>query len=283
MPRPQAAGDALSRDVEYEGRDFVRIADLLCRLSGIRMPDSNEALVFSRLARRVRNAGFGRFEDYIDHVSRAENREECAEMVAALTTNTTRFFREDYHYDILARDLVPRLADTARGGGRVRLWSAGCSSGEEVYSLAAVILAHFPDAGEHDLRILATDINRAVLDVAARGVYPSASRDAVPPTYRVFADDALERDLAVRPELKALVTFRYMNFVEPWPVRGPFDAIFCRNVMIYMEEDTQQKVWAALAKVMRPGGYLFIGHSERIGPEFRDRFELVGKTTFRRI
>ena len=97
MPRPQAAGDALSRDVEYEGRDFVRIADLLCRLSGIRMPASNEALVFSRLARRVRTAGFGRFEDYIDHVSRAENRDECSEMVAALTTNTTRFFREDYH------------------------------------------------------------------------------------------------------------------------------------------------------------------------------------------
>lgn len=283
MPRPQAAGDALSRDVEYEGRDFVRIADLLCRLSGIRMPASNEALVFSRLARRVRTAGFGRFEDYIDHVSRAENRDECSEMVAALTTNTTRFFREDYHYDILARDVVPRLADTARSGGRVRLWSAGCSSGEEVYSLAAVILAHFPDAAEHDLRILATDINSAVLDVAARGVYPSASRDAVPSAYRVFADNAVEGDLAVRPDLKALITFRYMNFVEPWPVRGPFDAIFCRNVMIYMEEDTQQKVWAALAEVMRPGGYLFIGHSERIGPEFRDRFELVGKTTFRRI
>ena len=277
-------GAVLTEDLDYGTRDFERITEMLHRISGIRMPPSNEALVFSRLSRRVRGLGLNRFADYVAHVESPSHQAERDAMVSALTTNTTRFFREDYHYDTLASEVLPRLIDAARAGGRVRLWSAACSSGEEAFSMAAVLLREFPDAARHDVRILATDICREALAAAEKAEYPEASAESVPNSLmeRMFEPAGPER-LRIRRELRDLVTVRYMNFMEPWPVSGPFDAIFCRNVMIYMEDQTQAMVWASLASVMPPGGYLFIGHSERIGPEFKDQLQLVGKTTFRRL
>ena len=273
-------------DVEYTPADFQRITVMLADIAGIRMPPSNEALVFSRLAKRVRAMGLARFGDYISLVAQAEHRDERDAMVEALTTNTTRFFRESYHFDTFAEEVMPQLTEDARNGRRVRIWSAACSSGEEPYSAAAVLLATFPDAATHDVKILATDINRNVLSIAETGVYPEAVMDSVPSAYASGLFDPVPVEpgrVRIRSELRSLVTFRYMNFMEPWPVRGPFDAIFCRNAVIYMEEETQERIWSGLSSVLRPGGYLFIGHSERIGPEFKDRLELCGKTTFRRI
>lgn len=277
-------GFPIAQDVAYAPADFERISKILYEVSGIRMPPTNEALVFSRLSRRVRELGLKRFADYVDHIEGPANRDERTAMVEALTTNTTRFFREDYHFATLADDLLSDLAANARGGARVRLWSAACSTGEEPYSVAATVLRHFPDAVNHDFRILATDINRQVLARAERGEYPSVCAEGIAAdTARLMFEPAGPGMLRVREPLRSLVSFRYMNFMEPWPVRGPFSAIFCRNVMIYMEDATQARVWAGLASVLAPGGYLFIGHSERIGAEFKDQLQLVGKTTFRRI
>jgi len=273
-------------ELDYSTQDFGRIAAIVKAVAGIRMPESNQALVYSRLARRIRDQGFERFSDYIDRIETGPDAAECTAMVEALTTNTTRFFREDYHYDTFVRELLPDLAEHAAAGGRVRLWSAACSSGEEAYSLAAVVLKHFPEAPRHDFRILATDISGAVLDTAKAGLYPSASAASVPDDLaRIMFEPqkTTSGDLSIRPDLRDMISFRYMNLMDPWPVRGPFAAVYCRNVMIYMEEQTQARVWAALAEVIPQGGYLFIGHSERIGPEFRDRYELTGKTTFRRL
>ncbi|GHF48933.1 CheR family methyltransferase [Seohaeicola zhoushanensis] len=165
----------------------------------------------------------------------------------------------------------------------MRLWSAGCSTGEEAYSIAAVVLKHFAEAGRHDLRILATDISRRVLAVAERAEYPADRAEAITPELAALMFERGGEKLRIRPALRELVSFRYMNFMEPWPVTGPFDAIFCRNVMIYMEDDVQARVWAGLASVLAPGGTLFTGHSERIGPELKGSLQMVGKTTFRRV
>ena len=278
------SGPEQMRDVEYTQRDFQRITEILKAMSGIRMPDSNEALVYSRLAKRVRSLGLSKFTDYIALIEHTGNKDEQEFFITALTTNTTRFFREEYHFETFATELLPGLADAAMRGERVRLWSAACSSGEEPYTLAAVVMKHRPEVRTKDFKILATDINREVLSNAARGVYPASVLDKLEDGYEdVMFDRDGSGSVSVRQPLKDLITFRYMNFMDPWPVRGPFAAIFCRNVMIYMDDVTQARVWAGLSSVLKPGGYLFIGHSERIGPDFKDVLQLVGKTTFRRL
>lgn len=276
----------LTQDVGYTPADFRRIADFLKRATGIKMPDSNDALVYSRLAKRVRAQKLNCFSDYVDLIGQSAHADECEAMISALTTNTTRFFRESYHFDTFVTDMLPDIVTRAEQGERVRLWSAGCSSGEEPFTLAAVLLKHFPEVAKYDVKILATDINRDVLACGERGVYRTNPSQPIAPDYAAFMFDPRPDDpdtLAVRDDLKSLVTFRYMNFVDPWPVRGPFATIFCRNVMIYMDEATQMRVWAGLADVLCPGGYLFIGHSERIGPDLHHRLKLVSQTTFQRI
>ncbi|QFS83204.1 Chemotaxis protein methyltransferase [Roseivivax sp. THAF40] len=277
----------LSQDIstDLDADTFARIAGVLHEISGIRLEEANGSLVVSRLAKRLRKLGLQSFREYSALVSNPTARSERYEMVLALTTNTTRFFREPGHFKIFSNDLLPRLAKRARAGGRVRIWSAGCASGEEAWCLAALTLKAFPDAAQYDLRILATDIDRGVLAAAEKGIYAARSAAAVPPdmTATMFAPASDGTDqVSIRNELRALVTFRYLNFVEPWPVSGPFDAIFCRNVAIYMDEKTQANLWQGLEAVLDPDGYLFLGHSERLGPGFESRLELFDKTSFRR-
>ncbi|MFD2854822.1 CheR family methyltransferase [Seohaeicola zhoushanensis] len=282
MLQADLPGGPIGRDIDYGTADFQRITEILHEVSGIRMPPTNEALVFSRLSRRVRELGMSRFCDYVDHVQAARNADEREAMVEALTTNTTRFFREGYHFDTLAEALLPDLVQKARAGARAALVGR-LLDGEEAYSIAAVVLKHFAEAGRHDLRILATDISRRVLAVAERAEYPADRAEAITPELAALMFERGGEKLRIRPALRELVSFRYMNFMEPWPVTGPFDAIFCRNVMIYMEDDVQARVWAGLASVLAPGGTLFTGHSERIGPELKGSLQMVGKTTFRRV
>ncbi|MEX0279770.1 MAG: protein-glutamate O-methyltransferase CheR [Arenibacterium sp.] len=276
--------DASARDVAYTRDDFRRITNVLRDVSGIRMPDTNEALVYSRLAKRVRKLGLLSFQDYADLIGR--DTDERIEMIEALTTNTTRFFREEYHFDIFAKELLPGIIETARSGGRVRLWSAACSSGEEPYTLAGVVLRDFADAARHDVRILATDIDRTILARAEQGKYQAQKLTDLPAAFKNTLFEAKEDEAGcstIRQAVRTLVSFRYLNFMEPWPVRGPFDAIFCRNVMIYMEKETQNRVFSSLINVLRPGGLLFIGHSERISGVHRNQLEMIGKTAFRRL
>ena len=258
---------AAPREFPFSEREFDKIVSRLYDEAGIDMPKSKEPLVYSRLAKRIRHLGLDSFAAYISLIE-APDSEEIEHMLVALTTNVTKFFREPHHFDDLRTNIMPTLAERARKGGRVRLWSAGCSSGEEPYSIALTVLQAFPEAGGRDVRILATDINTKVVRHARAGIYPKKALDSAPKDLvaRYFAESGPD-ELEASDALVKLIAFRQLNLMDDWPMRGMFDVIFCRNVTIYFNEDTQAWLWKRITDKLLPGGKLYIGHSERIsGP-----------------
>ena len=279
------ADSIVAGEYPFTEADFRQIAALLHADAGISLPQTKATLVYSRLAKRLRALGLASFQDYCDLVATAEGADERQRMLASLTTNVTRFFREPHHFDHLHDRMLPELISEAKAGGRVRLWSAGCSSGQEPYSAAMTLLALDPQAARHDIRILATDIDPNVIAQARAGIYPQALLAEVPADLRrrfVRASAAQPGRAQVSPELRELITFQELNLHGPWPMKGRFDVIFCRNVAIYFEEDLQVKLWARFAEVLTATGVLYIGHSERVsGPAARD-LAPDGVTTYRR-
>lgn len=252
----------------FTARNFEQIATFLRANTGIALSNAKATLVYSRLAKRVRKLGLPDFDAYCALVESAAGIGERGEMVAALTTNVTRFFREPHHFDHLRESVLPRLVRFAKEGGRVRIWSAACSSGEEPYSIALTLLDVFPEAARYDVRILATDIDPNVVAKAKAGVYHD---DAVSPIPASLRDRWLRRQRdtneslwSVKDEVRAIVTFNELNLIGDWPMRGRFDVIFCRNVVIYFEEATQAVLWNRFRNVLTADGRLYIGHSERI-------------------
>ncbi|MDP3406372.1 MAG: protein-glutamate O-methyltransferase [Brevundimonas sp.] len=244
--------------------DFRAIADLLYKASGIHLADAKATLVYSRIAKRVRKLGLDSFKSYCDLLRSDPDHPEHAAMLSALTTNVTRFYREPHHFEHMAAELLPPLIARARAGGRVRLWSAGCSAGHEPYSMAMTLLEAFPDAARYDVRILATDIDPLVVDHARRGVYNSGDVEPIAANLR---SKFLTREPAggwkVAPALAEIISFGVINLMETWPMKGKFDAIFCRNVAIYFDEPTQTRLFTRFAQHLAPDGRLYIGHSER--------------------
>jgi chemotaxis protein methyltransferase CheR len=207
-------------------------------------------------------------------------------MIAALTTNVTRFFREPHHFDHLRSKALPPLLARARQGERVRIWSAGCSSGQEPYSIALTILALMPDARSFDVRVLATDINPKVLAAGRAGQYTEDELVDVPKEARRSWMEKVESDdgtYAFDDAVRGLVSFRQLNLMTPWPMRGPFDLIFCRNVVIYFNEETQIRIWDRMMPLLRDGGVLYIGHSERVTGPATAKLVLEGTTTYRKV
>lgn len=268
----------LSRD------DFRKIAAMLHDDASIHLTESKAALVYSRLAKRLRALGLSSFRDYCALIAGSEGVDERQKMLAALTTNVTRFFREPHHFKHLETAVLPSLLDAARRGGRVRLWSAACSNGQEPYSIALTILSLMPDAGRFDVKVLASDIDPNMLAEGQAGIYAESVLEAVPANLRarwfVPAGDAARR-LSVAEELRELVVFRELNLFGAWPMKGLFQAIFCRNVAIYFEEETQMQLWSRFVPLLSPGGRLYIGHSERLIGTAADAFESEGITTYR--
>ncbi len=250
--------------------DFLEVAALLHAEARIALAAGKARLVQSRLARRLRATGARTFAEYLA-VVRTDGGERSA-MVTALTTNHTSFFREAHHFDHLRAELLPRLRRKAERGEPVRIWSAGCSSGEEIYSVAMCLLGPDRDAGAwlrgRDVRLLATDIAPPMVEATARATYLPAAIDSVPPVYRSLWLREAEEEVQVAPEARALVWARELNlFSNPWPMRGRFDAIFCRNVMIYFDEESKAELEQRLLAQLAPGGFLYLGHSERLtGP-----------------
>lgn len=274
----------LDRDLVYTSADFDRIARFMHEATGIRLTEANERMVYARLAARVQDLGLDSFAAYVEKATSPLAGEERDRLISSLTTNTTHFYRESYHFDFFAQEVLPGLAARARGGERIRIWSAGCSTGEEAYSIAMCLLQAFPDAAAHDVKILATDIDRAVLARAATASYPPGSlRDMPRPLLETGFEAVPGTDHRTpKAHIKAMVTFRPLNLIEPWPFRGQFDAIFCRNVAIYMDAETQEHIWTGFHRVLRPEGHLFIGHSERLSPSLKGSFTIVGNTIHRR-
>ncbi len=249
--------------------NFREIAELVKAESGIDLHESKATLVYSRLAKRLRALGITTFNDYCDAVRVSDG--ERSAMIAALTTNVTRFFREPHHFEHLRTRMLEPLADAARRGNRIRLWSAACSTGQEPYSMALTVLAAIPDAASLDVRILATDLNPHVVAHGKKGIYPKDELAAVPPSMRAKWFEPVAGDtrgaMRIADEVKSLVAFRELNLMGSWPFAGPFDAIFCRNVVIYFDRETQATIWHRLTRMLGDRGALYIGHSERIsGP-----------------
>ncbi len=265
--------------------DFHQIAELVHSEAGIVLTKVKANLVYSRLAKRLRAIGLRSFREYCALVEGSDGADERQAMIAAMTTNVTRFFREDHHFEYLKKNVLPKLLASARNGGRVRIWSAGSSSGEEAYSIALTILSVMPDASSRDVLILATDIDPEMLSRGEAGIYQTRQLNDVPADLRKKWFRSVARrgefDFEAVPELRALVRFKELNLLHEWPMGGRFDVIFCRNVMIYFDEPMQNDVWRRFARQLQPDGILCIGHSERIATAGLP-FELVGQTVYRR-
>ncbi len=260
--------------------DFERVRDLIYRHVGINLPPSKRTMVFSRLSRRLRETGHDSFNAYLDSVA-GPHTAEWQHFVNALTTNLTSFFREAYHFPVLAEFLKSRPEQSRPPS----IWSAAASTGEEPYSLAITVIEAL--GARSGAKIFASDIDTNVLNTARRGVYPVASVDSLEPAVRnrYFMRGVRENAgfVRVRPELGAMITFDQVNLsADEWPFREPFDVIFCRNVMIYFDTKVKSGVLERMHRALRPGGLLFVGHSENF-TDRRELFALQGKTVYRRV
>lgn len=270
-----------SREFQFRDEDFNALRTLVRRLTGISLSEAKRELVYGRLARRLRALGLSSFSDYRDLLASNPEGPEMVEFVNAITTNLTSFFRESHHFDYL-RDqvLLPMLK---RGSGqRLRIWSAGCSTGEEPYSIAMTVREAVPEGSRHDIKILATDLDSDVLSRARNGVY---AQDRVKglSTERIsrFCRENGPGKYKVAGDLGELITFNQLNLMNPLPMKGPLDVIFCRNVVIYFDKDTQRELFKRYAQLQRPGDILFLGHSESMF-KVSDDYTLVGRTVYRR-
>lgn len=264
--------------------DFRSIAAIVRSETGIVLGEAKKGLVVSRLSRRLRDLRLPDFAAYRALIEGPNGTRERRALISAMTTNVTAFFREDHHFRHLADTVLPPLMAAARAGGRIRLWSAGCSSGEEPYSLAITLLELCPDAARHDILILASDIDPAVVARAREGVYADGQLSGLSPGRRArfFRKDDTGDRWRVTPDLQNLIRFEELNLHAPWPFSGRFDAILCRNVTIYFDSATQGRLWERMAGALTPEGHLYIGHSERIEGAAADLFLPLGQTRYRR-
>lgn len=268
----------MPREFAYGREDFDMIARLLEERAGIHLPSHKEQLVYARLAKRLRALGLASFRAYRDLLAAPEGAGELLLMVNALTTNLTRFFREPHHFEHLAVALKARIA--LRGSRRLRLWSAGCSTGQEPYSMAMTLVSVVPEQERTDTRILATDIDTDVLAIARAGRYLASDAGRLAAEHRHHLRDVDSGHVEVSSTLRELVRFKPLNLVGPWPMRGSFDAIFCRNVAIYFRHETQASLFARFRDLLAPDGFLYIGHSETLHFDACG-LELVGQTIYR--
>jgi chemotaxis protein methyltransferase CheR len=259
------------------------IARLVRLEAGLEIGANRHAMIRSRLARRLRSLGLGSITAYRQHLEAAPA-SELPHLISCLTTNVSSFFREPHHFDLLGEDTRTRLIPSLARGGRARLWSAGCALGQEPWSMAMLLSDLGLDSQRGDVRILATDIDPTALSQARAGNYPEAMLTGLSPTLRDrhMAPDPETQDWSVLPKLRDLVTFRELNLIRAFPMRGPFDVVFCRNVMIYFDDQTQLDLCRRIAGVLREGGLLCIGHSERIAEALSPLFVNVGLTAYRR-
>ncbi len=271
--------DSASREFEFKPGDFERVRKLIYGHAGISLSAAKQDMVYSRLARRLRATGMKSFSQYLDHLEHGQDALEWERFINALTTNLTSFFREPHHFPILARHLQ-KVAQTRK---QINIWCCAASTGEEPYSIAMTVADTFPGGGPQ-VSILCSDLDTNVLATAEKGIYPLDRTDKIPPEqlkrYFLKGAGAQEGKVSVRPELRRLLTFRQINLLDPvWPVNGPLDVIFCRNVMIYFDKPTQYKILSRFAPLLQPDGLMFAGHSESF-LHAADLFRSLGKTVY---
>jgi chemotaxis protein methyltransferase CheR len=280
---PQLASAAT--EIPYGTADFEAISAMVHAHAGICLPEGKAMLVYSRLSKLVRESGLSSFADYVALIRKETG--ERGRAIEALTTNHTKFFREDHHFHHFEQDVRPEMLARLQRGERVRMWSSASSSGEEIYSLAMVLLGADRASGrrilQSDLALLATDLSEQVIGVGMEGRYPAMIAADIPQKYRDAWTTAQGDNVQIAKEVRDLVRFRKLNLLNPWPIKGLFDVIFCRNVMIYFDEPTKELLLRRLADQLAPGGYLYIGHSERLLGDTVSRFASIGQTIYRKV
>jgi chemotaxis protein methyltransferase CheR len=249
--------------IELEKVHFEKISQMVYRLTGINLHPGKQELVKARLTKRLRVLGLKSFDEYIEYLEDDNPDGELMALIEAMTTNKTSFFREHQHFDYLCRQIVPRIRNR-----KIRVWSAGCSSGEEAYSTAILLNETIPDIALWDIRILATDLASRMLACARKGIYDTRSLQDLPPLLiskylKCIKTSPVKRYQVIEP-LRRQVHFARLNLMGEWPMRGTFDVIFCRNVMIYFDKRTREQLINRFWKLLKPGGHLFVGHSESL-------------------
>ncbi len=262
-------------------QDFRSFVQLAYDHTGIVLGDQKREMVYSRLARRIRFLGLQTFAQYHDYLLN-DKTGEIDHFINAITTNLTSFFRENHHFEFLRDNVIPMLKSEHRRDHKVRIWSAGCSTGEEPYSLAIQFSEEFPNVG-WDIKILATDLDSNVLSHGRNGIY-DAERIKGLSKARVsrWFEKVDKEKVEVNPVLKRLIRFNRLNLLGSWPIKNKFDVVFCRNVLIYFNRETQATLFERYASVLKVGGYMMIGHSESV-PKSCGRFKSIGKTIYQRI
>lgn len=272
------------KQYEFSDADFDYFRKLADRLTGIHLADNKRELVYGRVTRRLRALRLQTFAEYIGLLESGDVG-ELDQFTNMITTNLTSFFREMHHFEFLTSEVIPELMKNKPRGSRIRIWSAGCSTGEEPYSIAMALRESVAGLNGWDVKILATDLDSEVLAHGAAGVYTDDRVNGIPTAY---LDKYFEKGsgpnrgkVRVKQEVREMITFRRLNLMENWPMKGPMDVIFCRNVVIYFDKPTQTRLFSKFANMLADDGRLFVGHSEALY-KVTDKFELLGKTVYKK-
>ncbi len=275
----------LGREFSFTDKHFSRIRKFVTAHTGIVLTDAKKDMVYGRLSKRIRNQFDGSFDAFCNAVDEGDKAEQ-EYLVNAITTNLTAFFRENHHFEYLRDKLIPELLRQKQQSRKIRIWSAGCSTGEEPYSLAMTLREAIPGIDNWDVKILATDLDANVVQHGQDGVYTreriSGLDESRQRRWFQLGKGENEGLVKVKPELQQLIHFKRLNLLHDWPMKGPFDVIFCRNVVIYFDKQTQSELFERYANILTPGGHLFIGHSESLY-KVSERFAALGHTVYRQL
>lgn len=278
-----AATSVYERDFIFSEKDFKYIRDLISDHTGIVLAEHKVDMVYGRLSRRLRELNLESFDTYLSTLESDE--QELIHFVNALTTNLTSFFREKHHFDFLASKLLPQIMKN-KGSKRLRIWSAGCSSGEEPYTIAMTVRSIIPVNSGWDVKILATDLDSNMVKKGSDGIYTEdrvtgLSEQQMKKWVKKGKGDT-NGMVKMDDQLREMITFKQLNLMHEWPMKGSFDLIFCRNVLIYFNKDTQGMLFDRYADMLVDDGYLMIGHSESMF-NICDRFKLLGQTIYKKL
>ena len=275
-----------SQSFDFTDADFQMIAKIANSHYGLHLQESKKALVNSRLTRRLKKLNLNSFSEYCDLLQTPNGKSEHPQFLTALTTNVTQFFRENHHFTQIYELCLPTLLKENTHRSEFRIWSAACSTGQEAFCLAATVRQFCRHNEQLNFKILATDVDPNVLETAGQAEYPIDQLHAIEPNQRhIMIDGSYDSTtkFKMKDDIRDLVTFRQLNLMDNWPMKRQFDIIMCRNAAIYFDKSTQQNLWNRFANVLSPGGYLMIGHSERVTGEATNLFRSIGVTAYQKI
>ncbi len=277
--------NAREREFDFSKSNFEYIKKLVKQNTGIHLTEAKQQLVYSRLARRLRALRLSTFNEYTQYLETNYDK-EIVELTNAITTNLTSFFREPHHFEFMSNVFLPHIYKQKKIEKTLRIWSAGCSTGEEPYSIAMTLKENVPPIKNWDIKVLATELDTNVVQKAKSGVYADERIVGMKPErvkkWFTSGTAAQAGNVKVSQKLQDYITFKQLNLMDQWPMKGEFDLIFCRNVVIYFDKPTQKILFDRYADLLTPDGYLIVGHSETLF-KVTDRFKLLGKTIYQKI